>query len=98
MVVTDNFLLNSEAARRLYHDHAAKMPIIDYHCHVSAQEVADDICYENITQAWIALDHYKWTVMRSCGVEEKYITAEGTDKEKFLAWAACLPRCIGNPI
>lgn len=98
MFPSDDFLLHSAAARKLYHEHAEKMPIIDYHCHIDAREIAQDVHYENITQAWIALDHYKWTVMRTNGVEEKYITGSGTDKEKFFAWAAALPRCIGNPI
>jgi glucuronate isomerase len=98
MFVTDNFLLKNEAGRRLYHEYAEKMPIIDYHCHIDVREIAEDIRYDNITQAWIALDHYKWTAMRANGVPEKYITAEGADKEKFFAWAKTLPRCIGSPL
>lgn len=93
-----DFLLSSDTARTLYHEHAANMPIIDYHCHVSPQEIAQDRRFDNITQVWLGGDHYKWRLMRTCGVDERYITGDASDKEKFLAFAATLPKCIGNPV
>lgn len=93
-----DFLLETETAKRLYHDYAAAMPIIDYHCHLSPQEIAEDKRYENITQVWLYGDHYKWRAMRTAGVEERYITGDASDYDKFLAWARVLPLCIGNPL
>lgn len=93
-----NFLLQSDTARTLYHDYAEKMPIIDYHCHISPKEIAEDKHYETITDVWLGGDHYKWRVMRANGVDEKYITGDASPREKFRAWAATLPRCIGNPL
>ena len=94
----ENFLLNSQTAVHLYHNYAAKLPIIDYHCHLDAKDIALDRKFENITQIWLGGDHYKWRLMRSCGVEEKYITGDATDKEKFLMWALVLSKAIGNPL
>ena len=94
----DNFLLQTETAQRLYHDHAAKMPIIDYHCHINPKEIYEDRKFENITQVWLGGDHYKWRFMRSCGVDEKFITGDASDKEKFLKWAECVGKAIGNPL
>lgn len=74
------------------------MPILDYHCHLDPQEIAENKRYSNITELWLAHDHYKWRAMRANGIEEKYITGDATDKEKFLKWAETLPRCIGNPL
>lgn len=93
-----DFLLTSETARRLYHEYAKDMPVIDYHCHIDAKEIAEDVKFENITQLWLGGDHYKWRYMRSCGVEEKYITGDASDKEKFLKWAEVLGYAIGNPL
>lgn len=93
-----NFLLNSQTAIHLYRNYACKLPIIDYHCHLDAKDIALDRKFENITQIWLGGDHYKWRLMRSCGVEEKYITGEATDKEKFLMWANTLSKAIGNPL
>ncbi len=93
-----DFLLSSETAKRLYHEYAADQPIIDYHCHVSPREIYEDKCFENIAELWLGGDHYKWRVMRSCGVDEYYITGDAPAKEKFLKFAACLPRAIGNPM
>ena len=93
-----DFLLKSNIAQKLYHEYASKMPIIDYHCHISPKEIAEDIKFENITKLWLGGDHYKWRFMRSCGVEEKYITGNASDKEKFIAWASCLGKAIGNPL
>ena len=94
----ENFLLTTETAERLYHSYAKNMPIVDYHCHVSPKEIYEDKRFENITQVWLYGDHYKWRIMRSNGVDEKYITGDGTDKEKFFAFAKALPKTIGNPM
>ena len=96
--IDENFLLSTETARRLYREVAADAPIVDYHCHVSPREIYEDQHYENITQVWLAGDHYKWRLMRSSGVEERYITGDASDWEKFRKFAECLPRAIGNPM
>jgi len=96
--IGEDFLLNSEAARKLYHDYAAKMPIVDYHCHVSPKEIFEDKHFANITEAWLAGDHYKWRLMRSNGVEEYYITGDAPAREKFQKFAETLPKAIGNPM
>ncbi|MDO5153757.1 MAG: glucuronate isomerase [Eubacteriales bacterium] len=93
-----DFLLSNETAKVLYHDYAAQMPILDYHCHINPQEIWEDRRFENITQVWLGGDHYKWRVMRSNGVEEKYITGDAPDREKFQKFAEALPKCIGNPM
>lgn len=94
-----NFLLKTETAKRLYHEHAEKMPIIDYHCHINPQEIAENRVFKNITEAWLGGDHYKWRLIRSNGVAEKYITGkESTDREKFQKFAEALPKAIGNPL
>jgi len=93
-----DFLLNTNAARHLYHSYAADCPIIDYHCHIRPQEIYEDLRYENITQVWLGGDHYKWRLMRCAGVEEKYITGDASDHDKFLAWATVLGKAIGNPL
>ena len=94
----EDFLLTTETAKNLYHNYAEKLPIIDYHCHLSPQEIYEDVRYENITQVWLGADHYKWRQMRSNGVEEKYITGDASDREKFQKWAETLEKAIGNPI
>lgn len=94
----ENFLLSTETAQKLYHDYAAKMPIVDYHCHINPKEIAEDRKFENITQVWLGGDHYKWRLMRSNGVDEYYITGDAPDKEKFLKWAETLEKAIGNPL
>ena len=93
-----DFLLETETAQKLYHEYAAKMPILDYHCHINPQEIAEDRKFENITQVWLGADHYKWRQMRSNGVEEKYITGDASDCEKFQKWAETLEKAIGNPL
>lgn len=94
-----DFLLQTDAAKELYHEHAAKMPIIDYHCHLNPQEVAENKRFESITQLWLAGDHYKWRAMRSNGVDERYITGKETsDKEKFIKWAETIPYLFRNPL
>lgn len=94
----ENFLLSNETAVRLYHDHAADMPIYDYHCHLSPKEIWEDKSYNNITEVWLYGDHYKWRAMRANGVDEKYITGSGSDYDKFIAWAKTVPYTIGNPL
>ena len=93
-----DFLLSTDTAKELFHDYAEKMPILDYHCHIDPKEIAEDRKFENITQVWLGGDHYKWRLMRSNGVEEKYITGDATDREKFQKWAETLGRGIGNPL
>lgn len=94
----DDFLLTTDTARALYHNYAEKLPIIDYHCHLNPQEIYENVRYDNITQVWLGADHYKWRQMRSNGVEEKYITGDASDREKFQKWAETLEKAIGNPL
>ncbi len=94
----DNFLLENETAIKLYHGFAKEMPIIDYHCHLNPKEIAENKRYRNITEIWLGGDHYKWKGMRSNGIDEKYITGDAEDKEKFLKWAETVPYTIGNPL
>lgn len=94
----ENFLLNTKTAEHLFHDYASKMPIIDYHCHINPREIAEDRKYDNIFQVWLGGDHYKWRFMRSCGVDEKFITGDAPEEEKFMKWAECLGKAIGNPL
>jgi glucuronate isomerase len=96
--ITDDFLLQTRTARILYHEHAARMPIYDYHCHLPAAQIASDHCFENLTQAWLYGDHYKWRAMRANGVPERYITGNASDYEKFEKWAQTVPYCLGNPL
>ena len=93
-----DFLLSTETAKKLYHEYAAVMPVLDYHCHINPKEIWEDRKFENITQVWLGGDHYKWRQMRSNGVEEKYITGDATDREKFQKWAETLEMAIGNPL
>lgn len=93
-----DFLLSTETAKKLYHEHAAVVPVLDYHCHINPEEIANDRKFENITQVWLGGDHYKWRQMRSNGVEERYITGDATDREKFQKWAETLEKAIGNPL
>ncbi|SFG00109.1 glucuronate isomerase [Prevotella sp. KH2C16] len=93
-----DFLLDTETARDLYHNHAAKMPIIDYHCHLDPRMVAEDHRFKNITELWLGGDHYKWRAMRSNGVDERYITGEASDWEKFEKWAETVPYLYRNPL
>ena len=92
------FMLTNETARKLYFSYAADTPVLDYHCHINPQEIYEDRRFENITQVWLGGDHYKWRFMRSCGVDERYITGDASDEEKFFKWAECLGRAIGNPL
>ncbi len=94
----ENFLLSTECARKLYHEYAETMPVLDYHCHINPQEIAEDRQFKNITQVWLGGDHYKWRQMRSNGVDEYYITGDAPDREKFQKWAETLEKLIGNPL
>ena len=93
-----DFLLQTPTAVHLFHDYADKMPIVDYHCHLSPKEIAEDRRYENITRMWLEGDHYKWRMMRANGVEEKYITGDASDRDKFQKWAETLEKAPGNPL
>lgn len=94
----ENFLLQTETAQKLYHEHAAKMPIIDYHCHLNPQMVADDYQFKTLTEIWLGGDHYKWRALRANGVAEKYITGDASDWEKFEKWAETVPYTFRNPL
>ena len=95
----ENFLLQTETAQKLYHEHAAKMPIIDYHCHLIPQMVADDYKFKSLTEIWLGGDHYKWRAMRTNGVDERYCTGKDTtDWEKFEKWAETVPYTFRNPL
>ena len=94
----EHFLLNNKTAQELYHNYAKQMPVIDYHCHLPPKEIATNKQFENLTQIWLAGDHYKWRAMRANGVDESFITGLTTDKEKFLQWAATVPYTMRNPL
>ncbi|MCL1819960.1 MAG: glucuronate isomerase [Oscillospiraceae bacterium] len=94
----DNFLLNTKTSEKLYHDYAAAMPVIDYHCHIDPREIYENRCFENLTQAWLEGDHYKWRLLRANGVSEDFITGGASDREKFQKYAEALPRAISNPL
>jgi glucuronate isomerase len=93
-----NFLLQSKTAERLYHEYAAHLPIIDYHCHLDPVQIADNINFANLTEIWLKGDHYKWRAMRANGVNEQYITGDKTDLEKFEKWAETVPYTLRNPL
>jgi glucuronate isomerase len=94
----ENFLLQTETAQKLYHEHAAKMPIFDYHCHINPKDIAEDRRFNTITEIWLAGDHYKWRGMRTNGVDEKYCTGDASDWEKFEKWAETVPQTLRNPL
>jgi glucuronate isomerase len=94
----ENFMLDSDAARELYYDHAANLPIIDYHCHLPPREIAENRKFENLTRIWLDGDHYKWRAMRANGIDEHFITGKATDEEKFLKWAETVPFTLRNPL
>ncbi|MFI5160229.1 MAG: glucuronate isomerase [Sphingobacteriales bacterium] len=94
----DDFLLTGETAKRLYHHYAKDLPIIDYHSHLPPDQIASDINFNNITQAWLYGDHYKWRAMRANGVNEKYVTGDASAEEKFLKWAETVPYTLRNPL
>jgi len=94
----EDFLLKNKTANSLYHNHAVKMPIIDYHCHLSPKDIAEDRRFKNITEAWLEGDHYKWRAMRTNGVDEFFVTGEASDEEKFQKWAETVPYTVRNPL
>jgi glucuronate isomerase len=96
--INDNFLLHSEAARRLYHNHATAEPILDFHSHLPAAEIAADRRFSNLTELWLEGDHYKWRLMRANGIEERYCTGDAAPYEKFQAWARTVPAALRNPL
>jgi glucuronate isomerase len=96
--IHDNFLLETEAARTLYHQHAGPQAIIDYHCHLSPREIAEDRRFANLFEIWLEGDHYKWRAMRANGVAETYCTGDADPRAKFEAWAATVPRTLRNPL
>ena len=96
--ITENFLLQNDRAVELYHRYARDLPIIDYHCHLPPAEVAKDRRFENLTQIWLAGDHYKWRAMRTAGVPERFCTGDASDREKFQKWAETVPQTLRNPL
>ncbi len=96
--IHNDFLLENDAAKRLFHDYAEDLPIIDYHCHLNPREIAEDVRWENLTQIWLGGDHYKWRCMRSNGIAEKYITGDAPDREKFQKFAETMPYLLRNPM
>ncbi|MBO4792259.1 MAG: glucuronate isomerase, partial [Clostridia bacterium] len=93
-----DFLLSSRTAKRLYSDYAERMPIIDFHCHLSPAEIAGDKRFSDIGELMLGADHYKWRAMRSFGIDEKYITGDATFRDKFRKFAGMLPYAAGNPL
>ncbi|MBA0035972.1 glucuronate isomerase [Pantoea sp. BIGb0393] len=96
--MSEDFLLDTEFARRLYHDYAKDQPIFDYHCHLPPQQIADNYRFTNLYDIWLKGDHYKWRAMRANGVPETLCTGDASDREKFNAWARTVPHTIGNPL
>ena len=96
--IHDNFLLGTKTARQLYHEFAADLPIVDYHCHLDPRDLATDRRFENVAQLWVTTDPYKHRAMRLSGVPEQAITGNASDREKFDRWAATVPRTLGNPL
>ena len=96
--LSKDFLLHTELAGRLYHDHVAELPIIDYHCHLSPADINNNRKFTDITEAWLEGDHYKWRAMRTCGVDEIFITGNALAKEKFKKWAEVVPKTLRNPL
>lgn len=94
----ENFLLQTETAQKLYHQHAAKMPVLDYHCHINPKDIADDRQFKTITEIWLYGDHYKWRAMRTNGVDERFCTGDASDWEKFEKWAETVPQTLRNPL
>jgi glucuronate isomerase len=96
--IHEDFLLQSDAAKRLYHEYAEHEPILDYHCHLSPKDIADDRQFNNLFEIWLEGDHYKWRAMRANGIEERFCTGDASPKDKFLAWAKTVPRTLRNPL
>jgi glucuronate isomerase len=98
MLLNDDFLLSTDMAKTLFHNHAKTMPIIDFHCHLNPQEIYEDRTFASITEVWLKGDHYKWRLMRANGVDERLITGDGDDFDKFYAWAGTIEKALGNPL
>jgi glucuronate isomerase len=96
--IHDDFLLNNDVARKLYHTYAKDLPIIDYHCHLDAESIYRNETIDNLSQAWLGEDHYKWRLMRAKGIDESFITGDEEDENKFMKWASVVPHLIGNPL
>ena len=96
--INENFMLQNQIAETLYHDYVKDLPILDYHCHISPKEIAENKRYKNITEVWLGGDHYKWRAIRANGIDEKYITGDAEPKEKFMKWAETVPYLLGNPL
>ena len=96
--IHEDFLLQTPFASRLYHDYAKNLPIIDYHNHLSPKKIVEDFQFDNISQVWLNADHYKWRAMRTLGIEEKYITGNASDQEKFVKWGETVPYTVRNPL
>ena len=96
--LNDNFLLSTPTAVELFNGYAKDTPIIDYHCHLVPAEIASNKQFNNITEAWLYADHYKWRAIRACGFDEKFVTGGASDYDRFKAWAATIPNLIGNPL
>jgi len=98
MIITKDFMLKGKTAKKLYHTYAEDMPIIDYHCHLVPKQIAENYRFRNITDLFLGGDHYKWRQMRTFGIDEKYITGDASDYDKFIKYAEMMPYLIGNPI
>lgn len=96
--INDDFMLQTETAKHLYHDYSKDMPIFDYHCHLDPRQIAEDYEFRNITELWLGGDHYKWRALRAMGIPEEKITGDASDEEKFQAWAETVPNTLGNPL
>src|SRR5437016_13640226 len=94
--ITEDFLLTGKTARRLYHEFAENQPILDYHCHLSPRDIAENRQFRNLQEIWLEGDHYKWRAMRANGIEERYCTGDAEPFEKFLAWARTVPYTLRN--
>ncbi len=96
--INDNFLLHNRTAEKLYHKYASVEPVIDFHCHLSPEMIAEDTKFPNLTRAWLEGDHYKWRAMRANGIDEHFITGDADDADKFMKWAEVVPLTVGNPL
>jgi len=96
--LSDDFLLHNKTALALYQEYAGAMPILDYHCHLSPRQIAEDAKFGTITEVWLKGDHYKWRAMRTNGIDENDITGTASDEKKFSRWAQTLPRALRNPL
>ena len=96
--IHENFILGNRTAEKLYHKYAENQPIVDFHCHLSPEAIAEDRQFSNLTQAWLEGDHYKWRAMRTNGISETYCTGNGSDTDKFMKWAETVPATVGNPL